>query len=207
MDSVETVVVGQVEMLRCALRVSPLRVPLMEGVVDTEEEGHSDPAGEPEGDKVARALLVMDWEDVADTEELLVEEPVIECAADAEAPTLNVKMEGVIMGEALASADNVDDTEAEAVAVDVAEDEEDALAEAVGDAVAVALAEALAVAEADAVAKAEAVLAGVCVAAADAVEHIEGVREGVGVPVGVADGVEEGVPVGDGVEVCDGLAA
>ena len=49
--------VGQAETLHCALRVSPLRVPLIEGVVDTEEERQSDPVEEPEGDEDAHALL------------------------------------------------------------------------------------------------------------------------------------------------------
>ena len=186
MSSEEPVVVGQAETLRCALRVSPLRVLLIEGVVDTEEEGHSDPAGEPEGGEDAHALLVIDWEEVGDTEELPVKEPVIECVVEAEALVLTVKMEGVIIEEALAIEESVDDTEAEAVVVDEAEDEEDAVAEAEDDAVAVALAEALVVAEADAVAEAEAVPVGVCVAAADVVEHTEGVREGVGVCDGLA---------------------
>ncbi len=57
MGSEEPVVVGQAEMLRCALCVSPLRVPLIEGVVDTEEERQSDPVEEPEGDEDAHALL------------------------------------------------------------------------------------------------------------------------------------------------------
>ena len=96
--------VGQAETLRCALRVSPLRVLLIEGVVDTEEEGHSDPAGEPEGGEDAHALLVIDWEEVGDTEELPVKEPVIECVVEAEALVLTVKMEGVIIEDALGGA-------------------------------------------------------------------------------------------------------
>lgn len=88
--------VGHGETLRCALRVSPLRVPLIEGVVDTEEEGHSDPVEEPEGDVDAHALLVMDSQVVADTENVLVKDPVKECVADTEALALNEKMEGVV---------------------------------------------------------------------------------------------------------------
>ena len=79
------------------LRVSPLRVPQMEGVLDTDEEGHSDPVGEPDGDEDAHALLDESWDRV------VFEEPLARAEVDAK-------------GEAVV----VDDVDAEAREVTVA---------------------------------------------------------------------------------------
>lgn len=101
--SEEPVVVGQAETLRCALRVSPLRVPLMEGAVETEEEGHSDPAEEPEGDEDAHALLDESGDCVA-------------CAEPLSRVEVDAKGEAVVVDDVDAEAATLVDTDADAVA-------------------------------------------------------------------------------------------